>query len=213
MKLIIFGASGRCGRHLVKLAASRGHEVIAVVRRESTYEPAENVTRLQGDVLDPSFAIDTVSGGADAIASTLGMRYAHPWAKRRSPDDFVFRATSNIVDSMQKHGIDRLCMISAAGVGDSQAVLNVPMRVMLSCSNVGVAYADLDRTEAMLRDTSLDWQAVRPVTLTNGRHKGDAKVEYAYGALAMIPRRTVAAFMLSQLEQPRFEMRTPIIRG
>ncbi len=185
--------------------------MVAVARPRTRLDPPQNVALLRSDVLDAGSVSDVLSTGADAVASTLGMRYTHPWARRWSPDDFVYRAISNIARAMQEHGIQRLCMISAAGVGNSRPILNRPMRMMLAISNVGVAYSDLDRAEMLLQQTDLDWHAVRPVTLTNKKHRGEARIENSYGPLAMIPRRTVAAFMLAQLEQPRFELRSPVI--
>ncbi|HEY1955079.1 MAG TPA: NAD(P)H-binding protein [Polyangiaceae bacterium] len=210
MKLVVFGASGKCGRELVKLATARGHAVTAVVRAETEVALPAGVVLLRGDVLDEAFVSHAV-GGADAVASALGMRYAHPWARRMSPDDFISRATSHVVAAMQAHGVKRLVVISAAGVGDSRPMLNLPMRALLATSNVGVAYADLERVERLLDGSGLDWQAVRPVTLSNRAATGRIARVRRYGAMASIARADVAAYMLESLEAPRLQERTPMI--
>ena len=87
--------------------------------------------------------------------SGLGMRYRHPWAARQSPDDFISSSTTRIVDGMRASGVSRISVISAAGVGDSRPALNLPMRIFVATSNVGVSYADLERVEQVLRGSGL----------------------------------------------------------
>ena len=204
MKIVVFGASGKCGAHLVRLARERGHEVLAVARANAAVP--DDVPVARGDVLDESFVREIVVG-SDTVASGLGMRYAHPWAARHSPNDFVERATTNLIASRPR----RLVVISAAGVGDSRAAMNWPMRALLATSNVGVAYADLERAEAALRASDLDWQAVRPTTLTNGARTDRVTVTDRYRATDRIARIDVAAFMLATLEAPTIDDRTPMI--
>lgn len=212
VNVIVFGASGNVGGHLVRLAAERGHRVTAVVRRETPYEPPRGVALVRGDVLDGAFVAGVVPGH-DAVTSCVGMRYAHPWAKRRSPDDLVERATKNLVAAMRAAGVRRISIVSAAGVGDSRPGLNLPMRVMLAISNVGAAYADLERAEAVLRESGLDWQAVRPTTLTHGPRTDRVRIADRFATTARISREDVAAFLLRELERPAFSARTPLVTG
>ncbi len=44
MKLLILGASGGCGRWVVRLAAEQGHDVTAMVRRTATPDAPAGVT-------------------------------------------------------------------------------------------------------------------------------------------------------------------------
>ena len=210
MNLIVFGASGRCGSHVVRRAMTRGHQVTGIARAASSYTPPDGAAVVRGDVLEPAF-VEHVIPGHDAVISCLGMRYRHPWAPRESPDDFTSRATRHIVEGMKAAGIRRIGVISAAGVGDSREVLNWPMRLLLRTSNVGVAYADLERVESVLRQSSLDWQAVRPTTLTHRPATGRVRLTARYPATATIPREDVADFMLREMESPRFSERTPMI--
>ena len=210
MRLIVFGASGGCGSQLVKQAAARGHRVTAVVRSTSNYEPPNGVTVVRGDVLNASFVASVVPGH-DAVASCVGIKYAHPWARRGSPDDFISRATTNIVSGMKAAGLRRLSAISAAGVADSKPTRNPVIRFLIATSNVGVGYADLGRAEEVLRGSGLDWQAVRPVRLSGGAGTGHSRITDRFPASAAIPRADVAAFMLAELERPQFTQRTPMI--
>jgi putative NADH-flavin reductase len=210
VRLIVFGASGGCGSQLVKQAAARGHQVTAVVRSTTRYEAPDGVAVVRGDVLDAS-VVASVVPGHDAVASCVGIRYAHPWARRESPDDFISRATTNIVSGMRACGLSRLSVISAAGVGDSRPARNPIIRFLIATSNVGVGYADLGRAEEVLRGSGLDWQAVRPVRLSGGAGTGHPRITDRFPASAAIPRADVAAFMLAELERPQFTQRTPMI--
>jgi putative NADH-flavin reductase len=210
MQIVVFGASGNCGRHFVTLAAARGHAITAVVRDGSQSDTSPRVTIVRGNVLDPAFVASAVRGH-DMVVSGLGMRYRHPWAARQSPDDFISRATTHIIEAMRATGVPRISVISAAGVGDSRPALNLPMRFLVATSNVGVAYADLERVERLLRDSGLEWQAVRPTTLTHKPATGRVRRTDRYPATATIPRQDVAAFMLEEVERPQFSARTPMI--
>ena len=206
----MFGASGHCGGHLVRLAAQHGHDLTAVVRPTTRYTaPPGRVTVSRGDVLNADFVAAQIAGH-DAVASGLGIRYRHPWARRESPDDFISHATGHIIAGMKRHGVGRVCVISAGGVGESRPALNWVMRFLVGASNVGVAYADLERVETLLRDSGLDWQAVRPTTLSNRATRG-SRLTDRYPMTASIAREDVAAFMLAELERPQFSKRTPMI--
>jgi putative NADH-flavin reductase len=186
--------------------------VTAVVRPETSYQPPNGVTSTRGNVFHADFVAAAVAGH-DTVASCLGIRYAHPWARRESPDDFISRSTTNIVSAMQAAGVRRICVISAAGVGDSRPAANLPLRFVIATSNVGVAYADLERVELILQASGLDWQAVRPTTLTSRLGTGKARLTDSFPMTASIARADVAAFMLGQLEAPTFTERTPMITG
>ena len=184
----------------------------AIVRRSTPYDAPGGVTVVRGDVLDAGFVASATSGH-DAVASCLGIRYAHPWARRESPDDFISRATGNIVAGMQASGVQRISVISAAGVAESRAAANFIIRLLIATSNVGVAYADLARVEDVLRHSGLDWQAVRATTLSNRRGHGKARLTTRFPMTGSIARSDVAAFMLNELQQPKFMERTPMITG
>ena len=212
MRLIVFGASGGCGSQLVKQAAARGHQVTAVIRSTASYEAPDGVIVVRGDVLDARFVSSAIPNH-DVVASCLGIKYAHPWARRQSPDDFISRATTNIVSGMKAAGLRRVSAISAAGVGDSKPARNPIIRFLIATSNVGVGYADLDRVEDVLRQSGLDWQAVRPVRLSGGAGTGRPRITVRFPASAVIPRPDVATFMLAEIERPQFTERTPMITG
>ena len=103
-------------------------------------------------------------------------------------------------------------MISAAGVGDSLSRTNGFMRWLLGHTTIGEMYADLDAMERVLRGSTLDWLAVRPVVLINASPSRRARVVPAFRAHSVIGRADVAAWLLEAATDPApIGERTPMI--
>jgi uncharacterized protein YbjT (DUF2867 family) len=202
MRLLVLGASGGCGRWLTQLAAEHGHSVTAVVRSGSTAITHPQVTARIGDVGDPAF-LDQVVPGHDAVLSCLGIRRAGkiPTARLLSPADFTARVTTLILAAMRRHGVRRIIVISAGGVGDSFARLSWLVQRVVSTSNLGRQYQDLGNMERVLAASDADWLAVRPVTLVNGKPRGLARPIEKYGLASNIRRSEVAEWMLEAVER------------
>jgi len=203
MRLLVLGASGGTGRWLMRLAAERGHDVTALVRASADFQQPAGTLAYHGDVTDPA-ALDRVLPGQHAVLSALGIRRAgrSPWAPLRSPPDLMERVVRGLVPAMGRHGVSRLIVVSAAGVGDSLSLLTAPVRLLVGAGNVGVAYRDLAAMEAVLADSDLVWLAVRPVTLADGPPRRPARPIARYRLTSMVRRSEVAAWMLDAAERP-----------
>ena len=214
MKLLVLGASGGVGRWLTRFAVDGGHEVTAVVRSTTTFDAPATVRVIRGDVLDPAILAAAVEG-QDAVASCLGLRRASksPWAALRSPPDLTSRVTAALVPIMHRSGPRRLVAISAGGVAESIAQLSAPVRWMVSSGNVAVAYRDLAEMERLLSASRLDWLAVRPVTLMDGKPTGRAGPVTRYGLFSIIRRADVAAWMLGALARKNPYIEQTILLG
>ena len=213
MNMLVLGASGGCGRHLVDIAHRRGFRVRAVVRPGRRFEAPEGVELLEGNLLEQDTYLRAVEG-VDVVMSALGPKRQNPknpWSPLDSEEDFASRSAALLVEAMKAHGVQRVCAISAAGVGDSEQGLNWVMRGFIRFSTVGNAYRDLHRMEEVYRNSGLDWQAVRPTRLTSHRRTDNVKVVDSFALTAAISRADVAAFMLNQLETRPFSAPTPII--
>lgn len=198
----MLGASGRVGRWVAKLAATKGHATTAALRPASQFEPVDGVVVARGDLTDPDF-LDGLVAGHDAVISCVGLRRAglSPFARLLSPPDLTTRLASSLTRVMEGHNVRRVVVMSAGGVADSFAQLTWPVQQLVQTGNVAVAYRDLAGMEARLGASSLDWVAVRPVTLMNGAPLGRARQVQRYGLTSIIRRADVAGWMVNAATQ------------
>lgn len=198
----MLGASGGVGRWVATTAAGKGHAVTAALRPASQFEPVDGVAVARGDLTDPDF-LDGVVTGHDAVISCVGLRRAgkSPFARLLSPPDLTTRLASSLTRVMEGQNVRRLIVMSAGGVADSFSQLTWPVQQLVRAGNVAVAYRDLAGMEGRLAASSLDWLAVRPVTLMNGAPVGRAREVGKYGLTSIIRRADVAAWMIGAATQ------------
>ena len=214
MKVLVLGASGGVGRHVVPLLVGRGHDVVAVVRPDTADDAPAGATVVRDDPLRAG-ALDAVAG-RDAVVSCLGIKRAHPinpWSRLTSPADFSSTTARAIVAAMQRHGVRRVVAVSAAGVAESAFAMNAVMRFFVATSNVGVAYRDLALMERVYADSGLDWHACRPVRLVDGAATGAPRMIDGFPTTAKVRRADVAVWLADRVERGDLVPRTPSIAG
>ena len=194
MKVLVIGAAGRTGRLVVEQATSAGHEVTALVRRADEYK-VNDVRIFQGDATNQA-DMDSAVIGQDAVVDAAGSK--SPW-KTTSLESTIAEVT---IESMRRHNVHRLVVISMAGQGDSMAVVPIYERFLFSTMLRG-DYKDKAKMESAVRSSGLDWIVVRPPFLTNGDATQNVRVLQAtLGDKAhTLPRRDLASFLVAQLSQ------------
>jgi putative NADH-flavin reductase len=212
MKVLVVGASGGVGKHLVRLACDEGHIVTALARRADGIDSRARI--LLDDVMRPG-CFDEHVRGHEIVLSALGIKRtnpANPWSALASPPDFSSRTAAMLVNAMRQHGITNVLAVSAAGVGNSAARMNLLMKFFVATSNVGIGYRDLAAMERVFADSGLDWCCPRPTRLTSGPLTRRTKLVQSFPMTAAISRADVAWWMLEHGAQPIGE-RTPMITG
>ncbi len=203
MKVIIFGATGTVGAHLVEQALNQGHQVTAFARNPSTLKVEHpDLTRQAGDVFDGE-AISKAVRGNDAVLIALG-------SGRKGAVRSV--GTQHVADAMKRGGIRRLVCLSTLGAGDSRPLLNFFWRRIMFGFLLRAAYADHEAQEASVRQSDLDWTIVRPGSFTDGPGTDSYKHGFpptAKNLASKISRRDVANFMLRQLTDETYLHQTP----
>ena len=118
MNLLIFGATGGTGRHLVKQALARGHAVTAFERNPGALEITHpNLRTAQGDVTDYA-SVERALTGHEALLSALGS----PTLRRNTA---LSDGTRNIIKAMGQAGVKRLVFESSIGVGVSKDLVGL----------------------------------------------------------------------------------------
>ncbi|MBX2823378.1 MAG: SDR family oxidoreductase [Gammaproteobacteria bacterium] len=195
MRIAIFGATGSVGRHLVDQALQAGHEVTAFSRNPESLAVSHDRLRIvRGDVrllADVNAAVE----GQDAVFCTLG---AGRDGSLRS------EGTRNIVDAMLAAGVRRFICQTTLGAGDSAGNLTFFWKYIMFGLLLRAAFADHERQEAIVRDSSLDWTIVRPGAFTDGPLTGQYRSGFSGSDKNLklkISRADVAHFLLRVLDE------------
>jgi putative NADH-flavin reductase len=199
LKIAIFGASGRTGRHLLDAALRRGHDVRAVYRTATLNARSANLEIIvAGDICDEA-SIEAAVHGCDVICSAVGLRRAdpaNPWSAITSPADLNARFSAALVSVLSRSPIrPRVVVVSAAGVRESWESTNVLLRKVFESSSIAIAFRDLAIMEERLEQSDLETWAVRATTLTNARYSGVREVQ-RYGLFSRLSRSDLAGYML-----------------
>ncbi|MDX2937200.1 NAD-dependent epimerase/dehydratase family protein [Streptomyces ipomoeae] len=190
MKMLILGATGPTGRHLVDLALRSGDSVTALVRNPVTLgEVADRFTVVMGDATSQR-DVAAAALGQDAIISALGQ------GKSLNPHELFDRASTAVIGAARQQGVSRLVWMSSFGVGATYESATVTQRTMYR-TLLRRVYANKKIADDRIRSSGLDWTVVYPTALTNGPAKGTYRVDdrLQMKGAPRISRADVAAFM------------------
>ncbi len=210
MKILILGATGATGRHLLEKALAAGHEVTALVRDPKKLTVTHPKLRVaSGQVTNRDDVAEAVRG-QDAVLSTLG--------PRESKDPICATAAPVVAAAMKQEGVKRIIWLSASGVGDSKPTLVAASFVfghIIMPLFLKTPYANHGRAEEVLRATDLEWTVLRPVQLVDkptGKPAVATPPDQKPAGLK-IAREDVAAFMLVELEKNAHVHKMPLLHA
>ena len=221
MTITVFGASGGIGRHVVALAAQRGHHVRAVYRSAPGERlPGAAEVLLAPDIFSDGFAAEAVAG-AGVVVAAVGPNFAtrhNPRTRLTSPPDLHQRLARTLVAAMRASAAPaRLITVSTASMGPADAAMGAAPRLLFRffrtvlVPNLGRVGQDLRAMEAELAASGLDWYALRPVKLTDGPLTGNVRASGRF-AVKAVSRADVAWHILALAEDPApAPPRTPVI--
>jgi putative NADH-flavin reductase len=192
VKLTVFGATGRTGRHLLAEGARRGHQITAFTRRpQELADQAALAAVVQGDAREPD-AVRKAIDGADAVISTIA------GAGRKDPHRLA-DTTRVITQAMADLGVRRLVVTSAYPT----IVQDPPLAMAVLRRLLATSYADNVAMERLVAESGLDWTIVRLNRLTNKAASGTVRT--SRGLLAKphgIARADAAATLLDVVADP-----------
>jgi putative NADH-flavin reductase len=208
-RILVLGATGGTGQHVVSQALQQGHDVTVLVRhRERLNLESDRLRALVGSVTDDSDALDAAVRNQDVVISTLGV------GSSLKSGGLIARSVPAVVRAMQTAGVHRLIFTSAYGVGetfrDVPLVPRMAIRTLLKD-----LYADKNLGEVELRRSGKDieWTLVYPVTLTNGPRTGRYRAgeHLALHGLPRISRADVADFILTQIDDTSYSRKGVLV--
>jgi putative NADH-flavin reductase len=163
VRLTVFGATGRTGRHVLEQGLSRGHAITAFTRRPHELESVDSrVTVVRGDGRDPRAVLQAIEG-ADAAILII------PGGSRKDPH-VATDVARTVVGAMIQAGTSRLVVTSAypiVGSGRRSAIL----RLLFA-----TPYADVRAMEGIVSTSQLDWTIARLNRLSNRQPTGNLHI-------------------------------------
>ncbi|MBA1344933.1 NAD(P)-dependent oxidoreductase [Rhizobium sp. WYCCWR 11146] len=206
-KILILGATGPTGRHIVSQALARGYEVTVLVRSTEKAADMKGAKILVGDARDET-VLRQAAKARDAVISALGTP-ASPFREVT----LLSTATRAIVSAMKAEHVSRLVTITGMGAGDSAGHGGFFFDNLIFPLLLRKVYADKNRQEVIIKDSGLDWTIVRPTVLNNKpRHDTiQTLTDLSQFRGGSISRENVAAFVLDQVTTDHWLRKTPLI--
>ena len=190
MKVIVFGATGKTGRHVCRLALEQGHQVTAFTRSANRIDGSDpNLSAAQGDVMDAESVAAAVAGH-DAAIVALG-------SNGLKDKTTLTAGTRNVIGGMAQHDVGRLVVLSAAGVGESWQQTPWLARIMFRTLLRNI-YADHTAQEQLVMGSGVDWTIVRAAILKDNPATGQYTAGNQ-GKVKHINREDLAHFLVQQV--------------
>lgn len=187
MKVLVAGAHGQVGRHIVRLLAERGHEAHAMIRDEAQ---ASEIRDLGGEpiVADLEGEVAHTVEGCDAVIFSAGGGPGNSAEKKETVDR---QGAVKLVEAAREHGARRYVMVSAMGAADPESG-SEGMQPYLFAK----AHAD-----QALHESGLDYTIVRPGKLTDEPGTGTVEAAVSLGRRDEIPREDAARVIVAALDK------------
>lgn len=204
MKILVIGATGGTGRHIVRRLLERGDSVRALARKPTDIgERHERLEVVQGDARDLG-SVDRAVQGVDAVVVAFGPRSF----KKTDVQETLAR---NLTTAMRAHGVKRVVNLSAWGAGDSAGSAGLLFGIFRD-TVLRHIYADKNRGEAILLDPAFDYVNVRPGRLLDAPARGGVKASLdGVGIKKELTRDDLAAFMVDQVHSDAWLRKSPLI--
>jgi len=206
MKVLVIGATGQAGRHVVRQLLVRGDEVTAFARNPSAVkESSEHLRIARGDARDAESIARAVQG-QDAVLVTFGPRSL----KKDDVQEVLMR---NVVAAMTKHRVKRIVNLSGWGsAGAAVPPANLFARYFFLPIMLRHLLADKKRGEAYLFASALDYVNVCPAFLRNAPARGGVKASIdGRGLKQYIHREDLATFMVAQLTDDKWVRKCVVV--
>jgi uncharacterized protein YbjT (DUF2867 family) len=189
VRVLVAGANGQVGQHIVRLLAERGHQVRALIRDENQ---AQRLSELGGEpvVADLEGDVAHTVEGCDAVIFSAGGGPGSGAEKKETVDR---QGAVKLIGAAQEHGARRYVMVSAMGAADPESGSEA-MQPYLR------AKAQADQA---LQESGLDYTIVRPGSLTDDPGTGIVEADFSLRRRGEIPREDTARVIVATLDREK----------
>ena len=202
MKILVLGATGRTGKHIIEEAIKRGHKISAIARNPEKLKDFK-IDITQGTPYDYE-TVEKAIAGCEAVINTLNVsrKSDSPWTPLRAPKDIISKSASNALKAMEKVGIKRFVAFSAIGAGRSWNTTPLILKIIVSISNLKFAFHDHGKQEEILENSNMDYTVCRAPLLSDKVNNTGAVAapENEKPASMVLSRKSAAEFFLQLIE-------------
>jgi putative NADH-flavin reductase len=211
LRILVYGATGKVGRHVVDEALQRGHTVTAVSRDPSRIERQhDNLSAVAGDLLDPQSIELLVQDKDVIIVAVRGMI-----GKDKNPENALqYIAVTNIVEQLRFIGDGAARLIHVGGSGSLEVEPGVLYadklpRIFLPKSLEMEIQGQILTLEHLRTVDDVDWSYATPAKNFTNKERtgvfrigGDALMEDDRGK-SRISRADFAVALIDEAEKAR----------
>lgn len=201
MRILIIGANGRTGRHVISKVVANGHEAIAFTRSESSSVDANQ--HFSGDAQLPEDLRPALSG-VDVVISVVGH-------VKGTNSDMQTRVMQSLVNEVKDNPIP-VVSLTGTGVRLNKDRITLIDRVL----NFVVSIIDNNRVKdgkmhfETLQESNLDYRLLRVLKLTDSKPNGYKLCEHG-PAKTFVSRQDVAAALVELAESNAYSRKAPIL--
>lgn len=209
MNIVFFGATGPAGRLTLTKLLAAGHVVTVYAREPARFGiEHERLIAVRGELTDAAL-INQIMVGADAVISLLG-------PSRGSRGTPIAEGMRVIVKAMQAHGVRRIIATATPSAIDPQDRPHLGFALAVGAVKLlgGSAHQEIVETANAIRTTRLDWTVVRLPMLSDRSNDQPVAIGYIGDApikLFWLSRERLAQFVVEQLEDRRWIMKSPMV--
>ena len=173
MKVVVFGASGKVGRLIVRMLLDYDHEVTAFVHGYSPFSKQPRLKIVKGDINNRSDIRKALLNN-EVVISSLGS-----WGTKTK--DILTQGMTNIIPVMKEFGITRVVSLTGADAllpQEKLSLLSKTFRFVFSLL-AGKIIRDGEKHLELLSESGLDWTVLRsPVMNDRGSKRFLLKSEH-----------------------------------
>ncbi len=150
--ILITGATGYIGRHLVSRLAAQGERPRCLVRntqRVATILPADKVEFVQGDITQPA-SLGVAMQGVDTVVHAAFLTADRKQSAGNHYQETNVQGTANVIKAAKDAGVKRIIEMSGLGTKPDKPGSYMQGRYL---------------AEKLLKESGLDWAIIQPSVL------------------------------------------------
>ena len=211
LTIALLGATGMVGGFIIAEALSQGYDIRALARSPQKLDSFKHqITIVKGDARELS-SINALLRGSDVVISAIGPVSADGHAARMISTD----ATTNLVQLMPEHQIERYIVVSGAGVvvrDDDRNITGWGLR-QLAVIALNQTLRDKQSEFEILAESPLLWTLVRCPVIEAQPFSNGPIASLITPSSYSLRAGELARFLIDQISSDMFIQKAPFLNS